>query len=154
MRPERGDNDHVSKNSWKKLYLRQLPNEEKIAMAEHIQNCDVCATVFAEFLEKNGLLNLPPQFSKGVDKKRSAIRLTATPLSSDKGKREANREYRRYSCKVAIAACIALLLLFSGTFSSGVKMISKSKVLEPDFSTINQITQDLSDFSKKIINWI
>ncbi len=91
------------------------------------------------------------------DRRRANVPARRTEGSLEPGRRqtpqEKKREYRRYSCRVAVAACVTLIMLFSGTFTMSMSALSQSRVLNPDLSMINRITQDLSDFSKEIIHW-
>lgn len=153
---------HLSQETLRRLKMGILTPLEKIDALSHIGRCAVCAYSFSESYEQTELLELPPQFASGVEKKLSELRVTAAPfllgkrageeLENSLGKRDLKKEYRRYSCRVAIAACVALLLLFSGTFNEGMNAITKSKVLNPDLSRVNQLTQSLSDFSKELVH--
>ena len=92
-----------------------------------------------------------------ADRQRSSVPARRTVGALEPGRpqtpQEKKREYRRYSCRVAVAACVALIMLFSGTFTMGMSALSQSRVLNPDLSVVNRITQDLSNFSKEIIHW-
>lgn len=158
---------HLTDEMLQKMAAGAGKTGEKIQALDHIGGCELCAQRFAACLEQTELLTLPPQFVAGVDKKLSEVRITATPLSigrsevRDSGSpfpepvkgKDKQKEFRRYSCRVAIAACLALLLLFSGTFATGMKMISEGVALRPQSGAVNQLTQKLSDFSKEILQW-
>lgn len=68
-------------------------------------------------------------------------------------KRDPQKEFRRYSCRVALAACVSLALIFSGTFDAGMAAISSSRALNPDLAVVDHITQRIGDFSQRVIYW-
>nr|PZM89916.1 MAG: hypothetical protein DIU81_01635 [[Clostridium] cellulosi] len=68
------------------------------------------------------------------------------------------RGFTLYVLRVAIAACAAIAITFSGTLNqlSGKPKIG-SKIKAPDLSFVNTINQQLKDFSQNILNmevWI
>lgn len=158
------EDGHLTQEVLKALRCGTLTAAEKIEALAHIGECGECAERFAGSFEQSELLTLPPQFAEGVERKLSEVRITVTPFSMGKKKaevpvkrepvkRDSRKEYRRYSCRVAIAACLALLLLFSGSFTMGMNALSNSRVLNPDLSRVNQLTQTLSDFSREFLHW-
>ena len=126
--------EHLTTEKIAALKGGALSRQETILTLEHIGECGQCADAFAGSYGKSELLELPQGFRSDIF---SAI-----------GREK--RELFRYGFKVSIAACITLFLLFSGTFSYSMNV---SKNIYPDFSGVNEITENLKGFSDKLIHF-
>ena len=138
--------DHLTETQMKDLKAGRLSKNEKLLALKHIGECEQCADSFAGSYGDLELLTLSPDFKteiffeiekekKGMIKEKAAVW---------------KRELCFYSFKVSIAACIALLLLFSGTLDYGMNM---SRTMNPQLSGVNVITENLRGFSDKLIDF-
>ena len=93
-------------------------------MLEHLSNCEACASRFA------GSMPPPAGFAEAV-------------LSKVKAAKKAKKQFYFYTARVAVAACLALALLFT--------------VRIPDSNLIGRkitnVSSELQTVSEKIINW-
>lgn len=137
--------EHLTPERIKALKTGRLSKDETLFALEHIGECEQCADALAESYRETELLELSPDFKAEVLLKTASVRKNA---AAEKIKNR-KRELCFYSFKVSIAACIALLLLFSGTLNYGMNI---SKMINPDLSGMNVITEDLRGFSDKLIN--
>ena len=122
----------IKENSLEKDYL-------DIAL-EHICNCEGCAEVFANSFLENELVQAPEGFQEEI-------------MSKVINMKEKNNQFLFYSFRVAIAACISLIIVFSSTFNYVENtQIGLSRINPPDLSIINSVNTGLSDFSQKIVS--
>lgn len=129
---------HLSKEMIEKLKSGRLSKEEKLAALDHIGECDFCANAFSSSFEQEGLMFTAPDFSSEIMKKI--------------GKPQGKREFYLYSFKVGIAACIALLLLFSGGLRYGADGHELKKTALVDLSRVNSITEHLRGISDRFVD--
>jgi hypothetical protein len=126
-----------------------LPREEAVSTLEHIGECEACAELFAESYGRTELLRLSPDFKTSVflaiEKERISISV------KEKTNRNPRRELCTYGFKVSIAACAALLLLFSGTFN--YSMDFSRSTIRSNLSEVSIITESIKDFSGKLIEF-
>lgn len=155
---------HLTDQMLRALALGKLSVDEKIRALDHIAICDECSARLADSYDSMTLLKLPPQFGEEV---RASLRRrietapnrsrvepqTGRPAQAGRGRKERQTEYRKYSVNVVIAACFTLLVLFSGSFTTGMGALTESKMFNPDFSHMDQLSQQLSDFSDHLLNW-
>ncbi|MDD3169363.1 MAG: hypothetical protein PHC91_07890 [Eubacteriales bacterium] len=140
--------EHVTEERMKALKDGILSIEDTISALEHIGECDQCADAFGGCYCERELLELVPEFRSAVF---SAIsrerknRIKAKPMAAD-GK----HELFRYSFRVSIAACITLLLLFTGTMNYGINF---SRSVRTELPEVNVITESLRGFSDKLIDF-
>ena len=74
-------------------------------------------------------------------------------LSKIKKKKENNTQFVFYSLRVAMAASIALMFVFSNGLNFLANTKTKTLEINPmSLSTINTINKSLNNFSRKIIN--
>ena len=67
---------------------------------------------------------------------------------------EKKKDFYSYTIRVSVAACAALVLLFGGKelFTLPAEMpIRPPQIQAPDLSKLDQFSQDLRDFSNKLI---
>jgi hypothetical protein len=137
-------NEHLAPEQIDDLSAGRLASDEVIDMLAHIGECVQCADALAERYEENELLYLPPEFSRRVMKAIGSDRISHT------GKKNGIRELYAYSFRVGIAACIALMLLFSGTLNYGVFL---GQSIHGDFAAVDRITENLRGFSDRLIDF-
>ncbi len=126
----------------------RLSEAEAIVALEHIGECEQCADAFAGIYHETELLALSSGFRSAVF---SAVEQEKRTIPAVKSKRDdKRRELFRYGVRVSLAACITLVLLFSGTINYGINL---SRSIHPDFSRVNVITEDLRGFSDKLVNF-
>lgn len=128
---------HLTEDTVKLLKLGTLKDEELISILEHISDCQECASVFADSFEDDELAEAPLGFEEKVQ-----IKI--------KNKKESNTHFNLYCARVAIAASIALIMVFS----NGLSFIANTKTnhVKPlDLSFINSFNSNLNTLSEKII---
>jgi predicted anti-sigma-YlaC factor YlaD len=140
--------EHLTPDIMKDLKSGRLSGSEAVTVLEHIGECEQCADAFAGIYRETELLELSPGFRSAVF---SAVEREKRPIPIERAKRDnKRRELFRYGFRVSIAACITLVLLFSGTINYGLNL---SRSIQPDFSKVNSITEDLKGFSDKLVNF-
>lgn len=128
---------HLTEETLKALKFGILKDDELIPILEHISDCQKCAVAFADSFADNELAEAPLGFEEKVqikirDKKRS------------------NVQFSFYCVKVAVAASIALIMVFS----NGLNSLANSTinyVKPPDLSIASSVNEKLNSFSEKII---
>lgn len=107
---------------------------------EHICNCEKCAGAFADSFRVDELVDAPFGFQEEI-------------MSKVRSKKETNNQFLFYSFRVAIAACISLIIVFSSTLNYVENtQIGLSRINPPDLSIINSVNTGLGDFSQKIVS--
>jgi hypothetical protein len=140
--------EHLTPDIMADLKSGRLSEAEAVAALEHIGECEQCADAFAGTYHETELLELPPGFRSAVF---SAVEKEKRTIPVVKSKRDdKRRELFSYGFRVSIAACITLVLLFSGTINYGINL---SRSIHPDLSRVNVITEDLRGFSDKLVNF-
>lgn len=128
---------HLTDTTLKALKFSTLKDEELIFILEHIGDCQKCAGAFADSFKEDELAEAPLGFQEKVQ-----IKI--------KGKKQSNIRFSFYCVKVAVAASIALMLVFS----NGLNFLASTKTnyMKPlDLSIVNTVNAKLSIFSEKII---
>jgi len=134
------ENGHLTKTSLNGLKEGSLNDDELILISEHICHCEGCANALADSFDDNELVEAPSGFQQEV-------------LSKIKKKKESKTQFVFYSLRVAMAASIALIFVFSNTLNSVANTKNKTLDVTPiSLSTINTINRSLNDFSQKLIN--
>ncbi|CDZ23401.1 hypothetical protein CCDG5_0258 [[Clostridium] cellulosi] len=141
-----GKDGHLTPKALALLKEGRLSDEEMAMALSHIGSCEACAEAFASDFTEEELLEVPHDFETELQDKIKQI-------ETDK-----KRGFTLYVLRVAIAACAAIAITFSGTLNqlSGKPKIG-SKIKAPDLSFVNTINQQLKDFSQNILNmevWI
>ena len=139
---------HLTPDRMKDLKGGMLSGKDEISALEHIGECEQCADAFAGCYGEPDLLELSPGFKSDVF---STINREKRKEIEEKGKAvDGKRELFRYSFRVSIAACITLLLLFTGTINFGINF---SRSINADLPEVNVITENLKGFSDKLIDF-
>lgn len=134
------ENGHLTKISINSLKEGSLNDDELILVSEHICQCEGCANALADSFDDNELVEAPLGFQQEV-------------LSKIKKKKESSNQFVFYSLRVAIAASIALMFVFSNALNFMANTSTKTLEVAPmNLSTINTINRSLNDFSQKLIN--
>lgn len=134
------ENGHLTKTSLTGLKEGSLSDNELILISEHICNCEGCANALADSFNDNELIEAPLDFEQEV-------------LSKIKKKKENKTQFVFYSLRVAMAASIALMFVFSNALNFIANTKNKTLDVTPmSLSTINTINRSLNDFSQKLIN--
>ncbi|WP_411678526.1 anti-sigma factor family protein [Caproicibacter sp.] len=118
----------------------KLGPEEMLRVAEHLGSCEICAERLAEAFD-SGKPSVPPAgFAEEVRRRLP--------------QRETGAELFLYSARVALAACAALFLVFSGTLRTlAGAQNSYLDITAPGFSAVEQISSRLNGFSQQILHW-
>ena len=128
---------HLSDTTLKELKFDVLKDEELICVLEHISDCQKCAGRFADSFKDDELADAPLGFEEKVQ-----IKL--------KGKKRSNIQFSFYCVKVAVAASIALMMVFSNGLNSLAS--TKTNYVKPlDLSIVNSVNANINTFSQKII---
>ncbi len=134
------ENKHLTDDAFRSLQNGSLNSDELISAAEHLGTCTLCLRMLSQYFESEKFAEVPSGFAEEIGKKISTVK-------------EKRVQFVFYSLRVAIAACIALIIGFSGFFNfltdphSGVNCIKA-----PNFSFVNTINSDIINFSQKILN--
>lgn len=141
--------EHLTQEWIEALKEGLLPKAEAVSTLEHIGECEACAELFAESYGRTELLSLSPDFKTSVflaiEKERISISVR------EKTNRSPRRELCTYGFKVSIAACAALLLLFSGTFN--YSMDFSRSTIRSNLSEVSTITESIKGFSDKLMDF-
>lgn len=131
---------HLNKLSLIKLKEGSLSDDDLSLALEHICNCEECSDVFANSYNDNELAGAPLDFHNEIQERI-------------KKKRESDIKLFFYSFRVAVAAGIALVLVFSSTLSFVAnKKIDSGSINSPNLSVVSTINTRLTNFSTKIVN--
>lgn len=125
---------HPEDHMLKALQAGTLSQEEQIALLTHIAGCEACAARLCELIPHT--LDTPPGFEKKVISRWHAQQ------------KSRHLSLFLYSLRVGIAACIALVLLYSGVFER-----FHVELRPPDMGKANSITAEMNRMTEKIINW-
>lgn len=141
--------EHLTQESMNALKNGLLSRDEAISALEHLGECEQCADALAESYGTHDLLPLSQGFRSAVFASLEKHRGTVAKNGGSKGAGQ-KRELFRYGFKVSIAACITLILFFSGTMDYGTNF---NRFIHTDFPEVNLITENLRGFSDKLINF-
>ena len=130
---------HLTKTSLKAFKEGSLNDNELILLSEHICKCEGCADALANSFNDNELAEAPLGFEQEI-------------LFKIKKKKENNTQFVFYSLRVAMAASIALMFVFSNSLNFLANTKDKTLDVNPmSLSTMNTVNQSLNNFSQKII---
>lgn len=133
------ENGHISKIAIKKFKDGTLDDENLVLIAEHISSCEKCADLIANSFNFDELLEAPLGFEEEIENKI-------------KNKKKDNIQFMFYSFRVAMVACIALIVVFSNTLNiSGNKKLELNNINSGDLSIVSHINSSLNNFSEKVI---
>lgn len=140
--------EHLTEEKMKALKDGMLSEADAISTLEHIGECEQCADAFGGCYREEELLELSPEF-------RSAVFLAIAEYNRNRTKAkplavEGKRELFRYSFRVSIAACITLLLLFTGTMDYGIHF---SRSINTELPEVNRITEKVRGLSAQLIDF-
>nr|WP_254903585.1 hypothetical protein [Clostridium tyrobutyricum] len=130
----------MTKNALEEFKKGNLQDTELIQISEHVSQCEKCSDEMADSFTDTELAEAPLGFEEEVNNRIS-------------DRKKANVQFVLYSIRVSIAACIALVFVFSNTLN----VIANTKVktvdiVSPNLSIVNSINKSLDDFSQKIIS--
>lgn len=134
------EDGHLTKISLIALKKDHLSDDELVLISEHMCMCASCADSLADSFCEDELAIAPLGFREEI-------------LSKIEKKKEKNTQFFFYSLRVAVAASIALIFVFS----NALNLIANTKI-EPlniasmSLNTTNTINKSLNDFSQKIIH--
>lgn len=128
---------HLTKETLTMLKFDILGEEEMIDILEHISDCQMCAGEFADSFKEDELAEAPLGFQEKVQ-----IKI--------KSKRQSKIQFRFYCVKVAVAASVALILVFSNGLNSLVNTAT-NHVKPLDSGIVDSVNVNLNNFSEKII---
>lgn len=123
-------------NLIKEQKLNSLDLDEAL---NHICTCDICAMMLSDSFEENDLADAPSGFQEET-------------IGRFKKKKDKNREFLFYSFRVAVAACISLIIVFTSSSNLIKSNMGMFQVKSPNAKIVNSINTKLSDFSQKIVN--
>ncbi len=131
---------HLTEYELKALKEGTLLKSEVLTFSEHISDCGLCAERFTACLEEDELMEVPKGFRENVVHK----------LQPEKDDR---RQLLFYSIRVAVAACITLIFIFSGAlnFISGMD----NRIMKQDIRGLyvaDTVNAGLQNFSEKLLN--
>jgi hypothetical protein len=134
------ENGHLSETSLMGLKEGSLSDDELVLISEHISACTSCADALADSFNDNELVDAPLGFEQEV-------------LFKIKKNKEKNTQFIFYSLRVAMAASISLIFVFSNALSFMANTKSAPLNVNPmSLSTVNTINKSLNNFSQQIIH--
>lgn len=128
--------EHFSKDTIYKFKNMLLEEEQLLAVAQHMASCEKCANAIANSFDKEELLEVPLGFEEEIKKKI-------------KSKSERKREFIFYSARVAIAASIALVIVFSNVLNMLNDTLKLDSLNARTSSVINSVNNNIDSLSKK-----
>lgn len=134
------DKGHLSIETLQAIKTGTISEIEMIHSVTHIGECESCANCYADIFGENELFEAPGGLEEEVRNKL-------------KPKHVKDRQFIYYSLRVAVAACIALMIVFSGILDVITSIDARAlKTRTSDFSIVNSINSNLKGFSDKILN--
>ncbi len=134
------ENGHLTKKSLNGLKDASLSTDELILLSEHISHCEDCASALADSFMDNEFADVPSGFEQEI-------------LCKIKNRKEKKTQFVFYSLRVAMAASIALIFVFSNQLNFIANKKTNALNVNPiSLSSINTINDSLNNFSQKIIN--
>lgn len=134
------ENGHLTPPALNALKTGSLSEIELLLAASHMADCLCCASTFANSFSEYDLIEEFPGFAEEVERKLSS-------------QRKDNRQFLPYSIRVAVSACAALLIVFSGTLNFITDIATKAESLKPpELNFVDSINTELQDFSQKILD--
>lgn len=129
---------HLTEAAFEAMRRGELCKEAESAVIEHLARCECCAAIYAGGFDV--IEEVPAGFAEEVEKK----------AGSRKGSR---RDFAVYTFRVALAACVALLITFSSSFNAVATQQKTVNIKAPGFSVVDKISTQLRDLSQNILNW-
>ncbi|MHC6181405.1 hypothetical protein ACYUJ6_16430 [Clostridium sp. JNZ X4-2] len=131
---------HIKDLSIKRFKERRLSDMELAVLSKHIGNCEKCAGKLADSFQQDDFLKVPYGFEEEVKNRINR-------------KYEKNRQFFFYSLRISIAACIALVFVFSSTLNFMANTTMKTmEIKSPKFTAVNSINMKLDNFTNRIID--
>ncbi|WP_392485971.1 hypothetical protein ACER0A_013765 [Haloimpatiens sp. FM7315] len=137
---------HLTVEAMSMLKNGELNEKNLILTLEHIEKCSICAGKFAGSFEEEELVETPLGFEETLESKIE----NKIENKKYKSKKISNIKFAFYCTKIAVAASIALIIVFSNKLNFIVNG-EKSYVKPLDLSFVNSISSELNDFSERII---
>lgn len=132
---------HISESGFAALHAEQLSDMELITVCEHMAECDTCADTFANGLTEAELIPSSSGFDEMLKENFAAQNRNKFQLLT-------------YSLRVALAACAALVIVFSGLLNPMINAVNtQGNFSAPQFSFISTINAKLHDFSQSLLQW-
>lgn len=131
---------HASAEALRKFAAGALDGAGMLAVAEHAAGCGACAERLARAVEESGPAAPPAGFAEEVRRRLP--------------RGQSRAELFLYSARVALAACAALFLIFSGTLRTlAGQKDSSLRIGAPGFSAVERISTRLNGFSQQLLHW-
>lgn len=131
---------HASEQTLREFAAGMLEESDLLAVAEHVSDCETCAARLAQAVEDGHPENPPAGFEDEVRRRLP--------------RRQPRAEIFLYSARVALAACAALILIFSSTLRTLAGQKNSSlHIGAPGFSAVEQISTRLNGFSQQLLHW-
>lgn len=134
------ENGHLTEVALRKFKEGSLSDNDLILISEHICDCEVCAGAVADSFNDSEFAKAPLGFEEEI-------------LSKIEKRKQNHNQFMFYSFRVAMAACIALVFVFSNTLN--IVANTKSNLLDVNpinLNSVNTISENLNNFSQNIIN--
>lgn len=141
---------HLTIASAQKIKAGLVSRAELIAALSHIAECEKCAELYAACFKEEDLTEIPSGFGGSVIEKAKEAEF------------KARKSFAIYVAEVAVSACAALAITFSGAFNLvpecyqdmariGKPVISFADSLKTNINTFSQntIKKEVNFFEKK-----
>lgn len=130
---------HLNEIAIEKLKMGNLSDDAMILVSEHLCTCEKCADCLANSFDDNELIDAPLGFEEEVQ-------------SRIEKSKQVRRDFMFYSFKVAIAACIAIIITFSNVINFTNNKQIKKYMNTSSLNVVSSINNKLTNFSQKIVN--
>lgn len=177
------DEKHMSQNSLVRLAQGNADMAERMELLEHLTHCPECMERLTQYFDQTAEVKPSADFvsrtaqrirSETADEKRQTVQAGTADTNDNRIPMEINRktkgsgekgrgELMRYSAKVSVAACAALLLLFTQTWmlDGGRKVMgqdawwsgSPSHVVEKPIEKIKSAEKAMRSLSDYLFRW-
>lgn len=134
------ENGHLTPMALASLRQGRLEGAQQDAALLHLGRCEPCAAAYAGGFGERELCDPPAGFGETLARRRARA-------AADR------RAFVGYAFRVALAACVALVVTFSGAFGQWAAWQEKAgDVRAPSFRTVDRLSAGLRDFSQTILD--
>lgn len=131
---------HLSECDLQALKEGTLHEAKILALSEHMSDCMMCAGRFAACFGEDELLEVPAGFRENI-------------VNRLRPEKEDKRQMLFYSVRVAVAACLTLIFIFSGVLNFIQGMESKIEGYGVEgLYLADSVNSGFQNFSKKVLD--
>lgn len=133
-------NGHLTIESARKIKANEVTNDELIEALSHIAECEKCAELYAAGFKAEDFTEIPSGFAGSVMEK------------AKEDVRQRRKSFAAYVAEVAVSACAALAITFSGAFNLiPICYQDMVKIEKPVASFAENLKTNMRNFSQNTI---